>query len=183
MQIEFAIQKNRRNGEKRTYVRDRENPTLCIVEATINLVDRAAQLGQDADKPVCIYQGNGNKMRYITADAVNKYLRKIAKYVYPHMEKEELSLFSCHSYRVWAAVLIDESGKGPDYLMNRLRWLSECYRRYLRDTVKAAEQHNTALRNDANDINFALTRNDLENNETYETTPEDNEMGEYVDFE
>ena len=178
----WKIQKNRRNNETKTYTRDYESDDLCVVNATINIIDRAKALGQTDDKPVCVYAGNLKKMRYITADATTKYLRKITKEVYPHMTQDELSYYSCHSFRVWAAVLLNEAGKGGDYIKIRLRWLSESYQIYLRDTINAADNHTKALRKDTDKIVFALNASELPDTEEH-TVQEDTEMGEYLDIE
>ena len=61
------------------------------------------------------------------------------------MPKETLLKYSCHSIRVWAYVCLDEAGKPPDFIKKRLRWMSESYRVYLRDTNKINEQHRDAL--------------------------------------
>ena len=55
------------------------------------------------------------------------------------MPKRELMKYSCYSVRVWACVTLDEEGMSPDFIKNRLRWLGESYRVYLRDTNKINE--------------------------------------------
>jgi hypothetical protein len=80
----------------------------------------------------------GGKTVYLTGQAVTNYLRKISKKIYPHMTEEELSYYSCHSFRVWAAVLLSEAGKNGDYIKIRLRWCSKSYRVYLRDMLNSA---------------------------------------------
>ena len=61
------------------------------------------------------------------------------------MPKDTLLKYSCHSIRVWACVCLDEAGKPPDFVKQRLRWMGESYRVYLRDTNKVNEQHKDAL--------------------------------------
>jgi hypothetical protein len=42
-------------------------------------------------------------------------------------------------------VLLDKAGKLPDYIKKRLRWLSDSFGMYLRDTVIIQHQHVDAL--------------------------------------
>ena len=65
------------------------------------------------------------------------------------MVKKELMKHSCHSIRVWACVTLDEAGMSPDFIKNRLRWMGESYRVYLRDTNKINEKHMEALKSSA----------------------------------
>ena len=47
--------------------------------------------------------------------------------------------------RAKAAVLLHEDGKDAPYIKLRLRWLSDCFIVYLRNTQVIMEQHNAAL--------------------------------------
>ena len=64
----------------------------------------------------------------------------------PNITDEELSLYSCHSIRVTACVLLHEAGKDGTYIKLRLRWKSECFQIYLRNTATIRAQHTEALR-------------------------------------
>jgi hypothetical protein len=98
------------------------------------------------------------------------------------MTEEELSYFSCHSFRVWAAVLLSKAGKDGDDIKIRLRWCSESYRVYLRDTLNSAAEHNKSLQTNSTNIHFALHAGLLAAlDEEFDYI--DNEMGEYVDLD
>ena len=56
-----------------------------------------------------------------------------------------LKLISTHSLCVKAAVLLHEAGKDGTYIKLRIRWLSDCFEVYLRNTPTICAQHNTAL--------------------------------------
>ncbi len=89
--------------------------------------------------------------------------------------------FSCHSIRVWACVLLHEAGKKGDYIRKRLRWLSHCYRVYLRNTQTMAQQHNKCLKQYEDLIKaMQLSSINLPENVDY-LVEEDEEMGEYED--
>ena len=82
---------------------------------------------------------------------ITKYYRHVTLMVFPTISMEELRLFSCHSIRVKAAVLLHEAGKYASYIKLRLRWLSDCFQVYLRNTKRICAQHNASLKN-VNDI-------------------------------
>jgi hypothetical protein len=178
----WVIQKNNKNRELKWYSRDHETPELCIVDEFINLIERAKLLGQQDNMPLCVYQNNRGKTVYLTGKALTDYIRKIAKKLYPHMKEEELSYFSCHSFRVWAAVLLSEAGKDGDYIKIRLRWCSEWYRVYLQDTLNSAAEHNKSLQTNSTNIHFALHAGLLTVLEE-EFDHIDTEMGECLDLE
>ena len=118
-------------------------------------------------------------MKYLTSYDLSVALRSAMKRAHPHLTKEELSLISCHSLRVWACVLLSEAGKGGDYIRVRLRWLSEAYRVYLRDTLKTAQQHKSSLAGNSDEIAFHLLAASMP--PLHEQVAEDTEMGEYKD--
>ena len=98
------------------------------------------------DLPIAVYKNKKGQIKYLTGATLTIMMRRrAAREVYPDISREELLLYSCHSLRVWACVERYEAGKSPDFIKKRLRWLSEAYRVYQRDTVKTNEQHNDAL--------------------------------------
>lgn len=178
MAIEWFIQKNRRNGEKLRYKVNLLMPEICGVNAAINLIERSRQLGQPSNLPLAVYKSRG-KTRYMTNQVLTDMIRDATKKSHPHMTKEELSKYSCHSYRVWACVLLHEAGKDGDYIRVRLRWLSEAYRVYLRDTPATAKAHIKALKQNSRRLDLALRAEQIM--PLHEMVDEDLEMGEYAD--
>ena len=181
LSVTWTIQKNRKNGEIKWYTRDHNNPKICIVDAIINMIQRAELLEQTNDLPFGVYKNKKGETSYITGNAITKYIRKIAKKLYPHMTEDELGYFSCHSFRVWACVLLSEAGKNGDYIRIRLRWASESYRIYLRDTLNSAAQHNETLGDNAGNIIFKLDEMHLP--EEDDEIQEDETMGNFIDIE
>ena len=57
----------------------------------------------------------------------------------------ELSNYSSHSLRVTAAVLLHQARKYPDYIKIRLKWVSNAFQEYLRNTETIMKQHVKAL--------------------------------------
>ena len=81
----------------------------------------------------------------MTGADITAYLRVICKLVMPNISDIKLKLISSHSIRVYACVLLSESGKDGTYIKLRLRWLINCFEIYLRNTDNIAVQHGNAL--------------------------------------
>lgn len=182
MRITWLIQKNRQNGEKLTYARDTTNELFCVPRAIISMIRRARDLNQPSHLPLSVYKDSKGAVRYLTCKSLNDYIKQIAKAVHPNITAEDLSKLTIHSMRVLAAVLLHEAGKRGDYIKKRLRWLSDSYRIYLRDTELLAVQHNSALGNYADIIDsLRLSQVNLPPNST-NTVVIDHEMGDYIDI-
>jgi len=145
MDARLRHQKNRQNGEKIRVVADKKYPDTGAVVNMAKMVQRKRRLSHPMDLPLIVYLDADGEVVYLTDKALTAFIRKAVKAAYPDISKEELMLYSCHSLRVWAAVLLHEAGKLPDFIKKRLRWLGESYRVYLRDTLKTSQQHNEAL--------------------------------------
>lgn len=143
---QYDVQKNRMNNQIITQTRDHKSPELCPVEISLDIVEVAFALGQqEDDDPLCVFENEEGDVLYLTGDMITKYYRYVTQMVFPTISKDELSLFSCHSIRVKAAVLLQEAGKDGPYIKLRLRWLSDCFEVYLRNTQRICEQHNDAM--------------------------------------
>ena len=111
----------------------------------LRLVWRAEALGQRPDDPLCVYRDGKGATCYLTGASVTDYFRFVTRLVHPSITDEELQLISTHSIRVTACVLLAEAGKEGWYIKLRLRWLSDCYEVYIRNTGRIAMAHNDAL--------------------------------------
>lgn len=179
LDITFKVQKNRRNGEKKHVLPDRENPKMCPVRAAVRLVRRANNLGQSQSLPCVVYQFKNNK-RYVTGNDVSSFLQNIARKLYPDMSETDIRKFSSHSFRVTAAVLLHEQGHDGDYIKIQLRWLGDSYRLYLRSTHKILQQHSDSLSKSAS-ISIKLAN--LPQNVSYSADQIDSSfMGTYTDI-
>lgn len=142
----YGIQKNKMNGQIITVNREPAFPPFCPVELGLDVVEIASELGatQPGD-PLCVYRTEDGDIQYLTGDMITKYFRFVTKMVFPDISDEQLKLISTHSIRVKAAVLLSEAGKDGTYIKLRIRWLSDCFEVYLRNTNVICEQHNEAL--------------------------------------
>jgi hypothetical protein len=143
---QYDIQKNRMNGQIITVHREPAFPPFCPVELGLDIVEMAMALGaKRPEDPLCLYRTSKGDIKFLTGDMITRYYRFVTKMVFPHISDEMLKLISTHSLRVKAAVLLHEAGKDGTYIKLRIRWLSDCFEIYLRNTPTICAQHNTAL--------------------------------------
>ena len=143
---QYDIQKNRMNGQIITVHREPAFPPFCPVELGLDIVEMAMALGaKGPEDPLCLYRTSKGDIKFLTGDMITRYYRFVTKMVFPHISDEMLKLISTHSLRVKAAVLLHEAGKDGTYIKLRIRWLSDCFEIYLRNTSTICAQHNTAL--------------------------------------
>ncbi len=145
VKITWRVQKNRQNGQSITLAVEIDQPKIRPVCSTMQLVLQAKQLNQPDDMPVAAYKTKTGKVIYLTGNKIAELLRKAVKEVRPDTTLDKLKRYSAHSLRVWACVLLDKAGKLPDYIKNRLCWLGDSFRMYLRDTAIIQHQHVDAL--------------------------------------
>ena len=74
-----------------------------------------------------------------------------------------------------------EAGKNGDYIKIRLRWVSEAYRVYLRNTKNTAKLHNVAVEENAQRIDFSLANLPDTLDDNWVTNDEDSNMQDYSD--
>ena len=143
VRIVWRWQKNRQNDEKRTFGRNVPDPRFCPVLAAVRIARRAQRLGVAADEPIGVFRSGDDRSGYsfIRDKEVNSYLRRAAANVFDTTDKSYLNMWSTHSIRVTACNLLHREQFPDSYIQERLRWRSNCFRMYLRDTIYAADQH------------------------------------------
>ena len=175
------IQKNRKNGQKISIAADDRCEQICPVRAAYRIYLRAKRLGQTEDQPMGVFttKQNGPTI-YLTKDKVTKIVRQAAKIAHPDWTEEMIKCIKVHSGRVWALVLLSEANKSPWFMKARLRWESDAFRHYLRDTTALNKDHINSIQKDTDEVSLLL-RNNM--NELPTDVPEDNSMGDYIDQE
>ena len=180
MFAQWKRQKNGQNGQKRMIQADHKHPRLCPVRNALLLILRKMRLGHSMLLPIAIFKNKKGEIKYLTGSKIAEVLQKAAKAVHPDLSETEIKKFTAHSIRVWACVLLDEAGKSPDFIKNKLRWMGESYRIYLRDTAKSNKQHNEALEEMSQSV-ISLLEANLEDSFVPLTEEELNGSGEYDD--
>ena len=111
----------------------------------LSLLRRATILGQTPSDPICVYQDTTDETVFLTGTAITEYFRYIVKLVYPSIDADALASISSHSLRVTACVLLAEAGMAVYFIKLRLRWISDCFEVYIRNTLRMANMHNLAI--------------------------------------
>jgi len=145
MNVKWRYQKNGQNGEEITYYRDYENPDWCAVVALWNIVQRAYRLNIPAKEPIAKYKDAKGRVYFLTDYHVKAALRKAAKVVLNISDKDTLSKWSSHSLRVTAANELHRMNFSEAFIKKRLRWRSDAFLVYLRNTTHIAREHTLRL--------------------------------------
>jgi hypothetical protein len=140
-------QKNNDNFQAITYGKCTSNPVLCPVGAMLRIAQRARRLRLPPLRPIAVYSDSSKSVRrQITGKDVTSFLRSVARTVYNlPSDSPQLRLWSPHSIRVTAANLLHRARYSDSFIKNRLRWKSDSFLMYLRNTFYTADQHSTAL--------------------------------------
>ena len=117
------------------------------MRAIHNIAFRALRLKVDTKGPLAVHATGAkhNTVKYITNVNVEKYLREVAITTYDLTDKEDIQRYTCHFLWVGACVLLHAANSVPETIKVRLRWRSDAYRMYLRDTTQLAHAHNMAV--------------------------------------
>jgi hypothetical protein len=147
LRIRWRKQKNKDNGQIITFRRDTTNPALCPVKAAYRIYLRARRLQSHTSDPLAVCKTeSGNKTIFITDALTTKFLRKAACAAHNIPPKSKsLSLWSTHSIRVTAANLLHRAKFSDSFIQNRLRWKSNSFLMYLRNTFYAADAHTKGM--------------------------------------
>lgn len=148
--ITFRTQKNGDHGEKRLFVRNDEPNGFCMVAAILRIIGRFRDLCGVHSKsiPLSVYRHTKDSpVTAITAKQIEEHMRRVAATVYrlnPKDNKTELQRWSSHSLRVGACVQLHTQGFSVTQIKFLLRWRSDAFMVYLRNTVTLSKQQNDA---------------------------------------
>ena len=138
-------QKNGDNGEEVTFSGDISNRKYCIVTAGLRIYHRSKRLGTKDHEPMAVCARKG-EVQFITARKVTTLLREAAQEVLGLQKKDPVvNQWSTHSIRVTAANLLHRMQLSNSYIQKRLRWKSDTFLMYLRNTIHAADAHTKAI--------------------------------------
>ncbi len=147
--VQWRSQKNGVNGEIITFSRNKNN-SRCPVLAFLRVIQRSSDLLKSKAKssPLSVYKNENCEVKYIRDTDIEFYLRLAAKNVYNIHKLDHLKKWSAHSIRVGACVALHEQGFSGIDIRHRLRWRSDTFLDYLRNTIKLAEKHSAAHENE-----------------------------------
>ena len=96
-------------------------------------------------EPMAVFKNQRGQPTFITDALVNSLLREAASATLNLTRGHpELQLWSTHSIRVTAANLLYRQQLSDNYTMTRLRWVSNAFLVYQRNTVHSADKHSKA---------------------------------------
>lgn len=148
LELTFRKQKNNDNYQKLTYGRLTKRPVMCPVRAAFRIWCRGKRLGLSGTHPAAVYASTlgDTGYRLIQGSDCNRLLRRTAMLVF-HLKQNspDLKLWSTHSLRVTACNLLHRAKFSDSYIKNRLRWRSDSFLMYLRNTFYTADEHVKAL--------------------------------------
>jgi len=147
----WRFQKNGQNGEKVTFAASKD-PSRCPVAAAHRIIERATSLNNPPDHPVALYKDSLGSRRFITDTDIALALRRAASVVYNITDTTLLDRWTSHSLRVGACVLLHATGASALDIQRRLRWRSDTFMMYLRNTLNLAEAHTDAISNSTSRI-------------------------------
>ena len=154
--IKYRTQKNGQHGEERMMVPgpDLASPhdaVACFYGLLKNfreLQTRDPSLREDFT-PLAIYWDTDSAcIRLVTSDEIESFMRALAVKTYhldPVQDRAALRLWSAHSLRVGACVLLHAMGFPLQDIKWLLRWLSDAFMAYLRNIAVLATRHTRAL--------------------------------------
>jgi hypothetical protein len=147
IEITIRKQKNNQNYQKLKYAVSKKNKYLCAVWNAPNIYSRGLRLGIKPHHPAAVYYDNKSKStELITKWATNNFLRRSTHIVFDlKSTNPELNKWSTHSIWATAANLLHRARFSDSHIQNRLRWRSNAFLEYLRNTFNIAEDHTYAL--------------------------------------
>ena len=161
VRIRFRFDKgNGRNFNIRTFHRMPSCP-FCPFAASLRLISRWFHLSRNAKAPVACHlpPASSNKVTYLSDRSVTTAIRQAVKLAYPdtsHLFHREVHLFSTHSLRVTAVFLLKAAGVSDNIIEFKLRWASDAWKMYVRDSFDESEATSIATM-----TNLSSPNNDL----------------------
>lgn len=153
--ILWRAQKNGHHHEERLFVRNATPGGHCCVAALYRILQRyhhllPASLLRSSDHiPLAVFdRGVPLGWAHLTAAQIEQYMRALAVEVYqlsPSKHKSHIQKWSSHSLRVGGCVLLHAMGFDAPQIKWLLRWRSDAYLAYLRNTTVLSTQQNEAF--------------------------------------
>jgi len=142
--LTWRFQKNNQNNQRISFNHNFTNELFSPVLAAQRILDRARRLQVPTSHPISVFFQD-KKIQYMHHSLIESTLRTAASAVYKLTSQKALRLFSCHSIRVGACVILHAAQKDPLFIQFRLRWRSTSFIVYLRNTPRIAAIHNDLI--------------------------------------
>ena len=149
--IRYRTQKNGQHGERTVFTKARTTVKIDTIELLLSIARRFLTLcGDVPDIPLSVYRDEKGNLRRITETEIVAALRTSAQHVYgldPHTAdgKKALSMWTAHSLRIGACVILHNAGFTDIQIQRLLRWRSDAFTEYLRNLAVLALKQTTAI--------------------------------------
>ena len=143
VEMRWRFQKNNDNGQRIKQVRH-PDPRLCCVSAAWRIRHRAQRLNKSPRDVLAVYRTNSST-RIINSDNITRALQSVARKAHNITLSKDITRWTPHSLRIGACVLLNEARVDPSIIKLRLRWRSDAFKDYLRNTITLAAIHRDAL--------------------------------------
>ena len=151
--ITWRTQKNGDHGQTKVWGRAQHEGGRSLINPMYRIIKRFVTLRgiKDTSTPLALYQTDSFKepeVLLITDSKATTAMRWLASKVYkldPIKKKTELQRWSCHSFRVGACTLLHTQGFTGEQIKFILRWNSDAFMTYLRNSILLANQQVQAL--------------------------------------
>jgi hypothetical protein len=149
--VQYRTQKSGKDGEKTTFTKPRTTVRMDTIERLLSIARRFLSIyGDVPDVPLSVYIDATGKVRRITEQEIVDTLRLAAQHVYDidpttPAGKKDLSMWTSHSLRIGACVILHNAGFSDEQIMDLLRWCSDAFKEYLRHLAALAEKQTYAI--------------------------------------
>ena len=159
VRIRWRWQKNGDHGESIPYERDDVLSDFCPVRAALRIYQRALRLGVPPLHPIGVFRASkraprGRRYQFVrSAEDIQDFVRASAARVFGFRPgSADVESWTSHSPRVTACNLLHRQHASDSYIKQRLRWRSDTFMVYLRNTVYSASRHRQTLHISANNL-------------------------------
>ena len=142
--ITMAHPKNLNNSKTINQARHAD-PRLCLVLAALRVRNRDRCFNDHEHFPLAIYGTSKKTSSFITNIHITIYLQAAATAAHGVTSRSELKRWCTHSICVGACVLLSKGDQDAPFIKTRLRWKSDTYRDFLRNTSFLASQHSAVV--------------------------------------
>jgi hypothetical protein len=151
--VKWRTQKNGENGEEKLYVRNSIKGGRSMITPMYNVLRRFVNLrgATDTTTPLALYaDGAKSRVLLLTSTDIEHTMRAVAAKLFKldptkAEDKKKLQLWSAHSLRVGACVILHGLGFTESQIKHLLRWKSNAFMAYLRNLSILASHQNDAL--------------------------------------
>jgi hypothetical protein len=145
--VTYRFKKNGDNGQKIDYAANHKHPKTCAARAAKQIKLRAIRFSLTPDWPLpCYKAARGTKTpNWFHSNITCVLLQSMAMTTSNIPNSAELKergyIFSSHSIRVGAAVMLHVAGAEDSFSQTRLRWKSSTFLIYLWNMPRLAVKH------------------------------------------